>query len=329
MSSNIDRPTRATKSRIAIPLGFWSRYGVPLAWLVLLVFFSLTSDVFLKSDNWINILRQTAVTGIAAIGATIVLISGGIDISQGATIAMAGVVTINTVEKGGWPDGLAIIAGMSVGLVVGLCNGLLVEKVRIPAFIATLGMMLIVRGGAFVYTLGRSTGLSSGNGETLKWIGKGFIGPLPVPVIIMLCLYLVAFIVMRETVWGLRAYAVGSDVNATRLAGVNTQRQRISVYIISGLLSAIAGVVLAGRLTSAAPGTATGIEFDILTAVVLGGTSIYGGRGNVLRTLLGAVFLVTVYNGMLLLNVPTFWQQVAQGFVLLGALALDQLQNRR
>lgn len=185
----------------------------------------------------------------------------------------------------------------------------------------------MIRGVGFVRTEGDSVGLSGDDGELLRWLGKGYIGFVPVPVVLMLVLYAVAAFAMSRTRWGLHTYATGSSERAARIAGVNVTRHRISVYAVAGLASALAGVVLAGRLASANPGLATGAEFDVITAVVLGGTSIYGGRGNVLRTLLGALFLAMLANGLILLNVPTFWQPITVGLVLLAALALDRIRS--
>ncbi len=311
---------------------FWSRFGVPLALLAVVIFFARTSDAFFTSSNIINILRQASVTAIAAVGATLVLIVGGIDISQGAIMALAGITAVAGVQNFGLPDGIAIAIGLAFGALVGLLNGVLAERVRIPAFIATLGTAFVVRGIGFVYTEGRSIGFGRGaeaNGEFVQWLGKGFIGPIPVPVVLMIVLYIVAGIIMRRTVWGMHTYAIGSAERAARVAGLRVPRHRIQVYALAGLLSGLAGIVLAGRLASAAPGLANGAEFDVLTAVVLGGTSIYGGRGTVERTLLGAVFLTTLTNGLILLNIPTFYQQIATGVVLLGALTLDRIQSKQ
>jgi len=317
-----------TSARPGVGGDFWARYGVLLALLVMAGVFIVLSDRFLTEDNLVNILRQSAVTAIAAVGATMVLIAGGIDISQGAIMAFAGLAAVVIIEQMGGPDVVAIVVALAFATLFGLANGVLSEAIRIPAFIATLGTALVIRGVAFVYTEGRSIGLSGDAGELLKWLGRGFIGPLPVPVVLMIILYAIATWVMARTTWGLHTYAVGSAERAARIAGVRVSRHRIEVYAVAGLLSGLAGVVLAGRLASAAPGLATGAEFDILTAVVLGGTSIYGGRGNVLRTLLGAVFLTTMTNGLILLNVPSFYQTITVGVVLLVALSLDRLRSR-
>ncbi len=332
MSSAAPSRPRSSLVEWFVAGNFWSRFGVPLALLVVIVFFTVTSSAFFTSSNIINILRQSAVTAIAAVGATMILIVGGIDISQGAIMALAGITAVAGVQNFGLPDGVAILIGLVFGALVGLLNGLLAERVRIPAFIATLGTAFVVRGIGFVYTEGRSIGFGRGadaSGEFVQWLGKGFIGPIPVPVVLMIVLYVIAGVVMRRTVWGMHTYAIGSAERAARVAGLRVSRHRIQVYVLAGLLSALAGIVLAGRLASAAPGLANGAEFDVLTAVVLGGTSIYGGRGTVERTLLGAVFLTTLTNGLILLNIPTFYQQIATGVVLLGALTLDRIQSKQ
>ena len=303
---------------------FWMAWGLPIAILALFVVFTIASPQFLDQRNLLNVLRQSSVIAIAAAGATLVLIAGGIDISQGAIMAMSGLVMVRTIQELGLPDLLAIAAGLALGAVFGLINGLLSEKVRIPAFIATLATALIFRGLAFVNTQGRDIGLEAGEGEIIRWIGQGYVGPVPVPVILMFVIYFALAIVMSRTVWGMHTYAVGSSERASRIAGLRVSRHRMGVYTVAGLLSGLAGIVLVGRLASVSASTATGAEFDILTAVVLGGTSIYGGRGTVLRTLLGAFMLALLSNGLILLNVPTFYQTVIVGAVLLGALALGR-----
>jgi ribose/xylose/arabinose/galactoside ABC-type transport system permease subunit len=321
----------ATRRRPLFGRNFWGRFGVPLALLAIFVFFTLRTDAFLTEDNIINILRQSAVVAIAAIGTTIVLICGGIDISQGAIMALSGIVVVAGIQNFGLSDGVSFAFGLLFAAFVGLVNGFLSERVRIPAFIATLGTALVVRGIAFVYTEGRSIGFGRGEnitGEVIQWLGKGFIGPIPVPVVLMVLLYIGAAIVMQRSTWGMHTYAIGSSERAARVAGLRVSRHRIQVYVLAGVLSGLAGIVLAGRLASASPGLGSGAEFDILTAVVLGGTSIYGGRGNILRTLLGALFLTTLTNGLILINIPTFYQQISVGLVLLGALTLDRLQSR-
>jgi len=323
----------ATASALGATLGrdFWARYGVPLALVAMIVFFAFMSSAFLTESNVMNILRQSSVLAIAAIGATVVLICAGIDISQGAVMALAGIVTVVLVHTLGVPDGIALVAALAAAAIVGLANGFLSEIIKIPAFIATLGTALVVRGVGFVYTEGRSIGFGRGaasTGDFIQWLGKGFIGPVPVPVVLMVVLYAVAWLVMQRSTWGMHTYAIGSSERAARIAGLRVTRHRIQVYVLAGVMSGLAGVILAGRLGSASPSLGAGVEFDILTAVVLGGTSIYGGKGNIFRTLIGALFLATLTNGLILMNVPTFYQQISVGIVLLAALTLDRLQSR-
>ena len=309
---------------------FWAVYGLPLGLAVLVGFYGWQADNFLTEANIINILRQSSVLAIAAIGATIVLIAAGIDISQGAVMALAGITAVVGAQVFGLPDGLALILALVAAAAVGLVNGILAEIIRIPAFIATLGTGLVVRGIGFVYTEGRSIGFGRGEdaaGQMIQWLGKGFVGPIPVPVVLMVLLYGAAYFIMQRTTWGLHCYAIGSSERAAQVAGLRVTRHRIQVYTLAALLSGLAGVILAGRLGSASPSLGVGAEFDILTAVVLGGTSIYGGKGNILRTLLGAIFLATLTNGLILMNVPTFYQQISVGLVLLAALTLDRLQS--
>ena len=309
---------------------FWAVYGLPLGLAVLVGFYGWQADNFLTETNIINILRQSSVLAIAAIGATIVLIAAGIDISQGAVMALAGITAVVSAQVFGLPDGLSLILALVAAAAVGVVNGILAEIIRIPAFIATLGSGLVVRGLGLVYTEGRSIGFGRGEdaaGQMIQWLGKGFVGPIPVPVVLMVLLYGTAYFIMQRTTWGLHSYAIGSSERAAQVAGLRVTRHRIQVYTIAALLSGLAGVILAGRLGSASPSLGVGAEFDILTAVVLGGTSIYGGKGNILRTLLGAIFLATLTNGLILMNVPTFYQQISVGLVLLAALTLDRLQS--
>ncbi|MEQ1768887.1 MAG: ABC transporter permease [Devosia sp.] len=310
---------------------FWSRYGVPAALLAMVVFFTFQTSAFMTQSNIMNILRQSSVLSIAAIGTTIVLICGGIDISMGAIMALAGIVAVVGAQSMGLPEIVSVLLGLVAAGAVGAVNGLLSERIRIPAFIATLGTSLVVRGISFVYTEGRSIGFGRGDeasGQLIQWFGKGFIGSVPVPVVVMLALYLLAWIVMQRSTWGMHTYAIGSSERAARVAGLKVTSHRIQVYVLAGLLSGLAGVILAGRLGSASPSLGSGVEFDILTAVVLGGTSIYGGKGNIVRTLIGALFLSTLTNGLILMNVPSFYQQISQGLVLLLALTLDRIQTR-
>lgn len=305
---------------------FWPRFGVPLAMALLVVAFTSQSSVFLTWANWRNILLEASIIGIASVGATLVLISGGIDISQGPVIALAGIIAVSFLDAATVPGFVAVGVAVTFGAFVGATNGFLAEWVKIPSFMATLAVGLAIRGIAFVWTGGRPVALPEPGGATLESLGRDFLGPLPIAVVVMLALYVVAALVMSQTVWGYHTYAMGSNPSASRLSGLRVTRQRIQIYTLAGMLSATAGVVLAGRLASANPNVAQGAEFDIITAVVVGGTSIFGGRGNVLRTLMGVLFLVMLTNGLILLDISSFYQRIAVGAILIGALALDRLR---
>jgi ribose/xylose/arabinose/galactoside ABC-type transport system permease subunit len=320
------RLSRSFRDRLREP-DFWPKWGVPLGFIAMCIYFATQSPVFFTVGNFATIFQQASITGIAAIGATIVLLGGNLDISQGSVMAIAGVVAVKLLNSG-VPVFLVIPAALAVGLAAGALISFLVITLRVPSFIASLGAMLSVRGLAFVVTAGISTGLTAGIAPAIVTLGQGRIGEIPVPAILMVVLFLIFALLMTQTVWGVRIAALGSSEDATRLAGVRPAGIVYSTFMVAGALSAVAGLLLVGRLTSAAPQTATGIEFDILTAVVLGGASIYGGKASVLRTLLGAIFVVTLYNGMLLLGVPSFFQMMANGLALVAALALNQFGTR-
>jgi ribose transport system permease protein len=307
----------------------WEKAGMPVIFAAVATFFAFQSDVFLTQRNLFNIGNQASITAIAAIGATFVFISGGIDISQGGVMAFAGLVAVIALNGTGLPDLACLLLALLAGAGFGGANGVLAEIIRIPAFIATLGTALVIRGGAFVWTEGFSVGIDPGRGDTLSWLGQGYVGSVPAPLIIAVCLYVVAAVSLRKTVWGRHTYAIGSNEEAARIAGIHIRRHRIQVYTLAGALSAAAGVVLAARLSSAAPTTATGAEFSVITAVVLGGVSIFGGHGRIFRVLVASIFLATLNDGMVLVNIPTYYQQIVSGGVFLAALALDRIGPSR
>lgn len=301
---------------------------LPAALVLMIVVFAATSTTFFTIDNMFVILRQSAVLGVAAIGGTMILIAGRLDISQGAIIAAAGIVCVSLMQAG-VPAAWAMLAAVALGALLGWGNGLLAEGLKIPGFIATLATALVIRGAALFFTGGQSIAAPTDAGfDLLSWVGVGSIGPVPVSVILVLVAYAIAWFVMRKTAWGMRIYAIGSSARASRTAGIRVRRQAIEIFIVAGALSAVAGILLAGRLGSAAPSNGTGAEFDIFAAVVLGGTSLFGGRGSVMRSLLGIVFLAVLSNGLVILNVSSYVQGIATGVVLIIALGIDRWRAR-
>lgn len=297
---------------------FFQKYGLALSFLILCLGLTLASDRFLTADNLINILRQSAVNGIIAVGMMLVILTRGIDLSVGSTLAFSTIIATDLLRQGTSPI-LAILAAIVVGIIVGGINGLLVSRARIPPFIATLGMMTLVRGLAFSYTEGQPiTGLP----EAFRWLGTGSIGPIPAPVIVMALVFLAGFILLDYTPFGRHIFAYGDNAKAALMTGLPTRRIVLFVYIAAGALSALAGVVLIGRLNSAAPSTGAGYEFDAIAAVVVGGTSFDGGEGSIWGTLLGVLLIAVLNNGLNLLNVPSPVQDVVKGAVIALALLL-------
>lgn len=318
-----DAPTASRRRKVDPTL-----LVLPAALVLMIAVFAVLSTTFFTVDNLFVILRQSAVLGVAAIGATMILIAGRLDISQGAVIAASGIVCVSLMQAG-IPAVLAMLAAVLLGALLGLGNGLLTEGLKIPGFIATLATALVIRGAALLFTGGQSIAAPSIEGfDLLSWVGVGSIGPIPVSVLLVLIAYLVAWFVMRKTAWGMRTYAIGSSARASRTAGLRVRRQAIQIFVVAGALSAVAGVLLAGRLGSGAPSNGTGAEFDIFAAVVLGGTSLFGGRGSVMRSLLGIIFLAVLSNGLVILNVSSYVQGIATGAVLIIALGIDRWRAR-
>ena len=289
------------------------------------VFFTAFSDNFLKSSNLINIARQVSITAVASVGMTMVMITGGIDLSVGALGAMAGVMAAGVF---GATDSLALCigAGLLVGLVVGVANGVVTAKGNIPAFITTLAVMNIIRGVAYIYTGGYPISVRSAQ---FKWMGAGYLGPLPVPVVIMIAVALIGWFVTEHTRFGRQIYALGGNENASLWSGVNVVKVKICVYAINGVLAAASGLVLAGRLASGQPSAGQDLAMDVITASVVGGTSMSGGRGTIPGAMIGAFIIGILNNGMSMLDVGTYYQMVIKGVIILAAVLIDQNSGRK
>lgn len=294
--------------------------GPGLAVLVLGVAMSFLSENFFTVSNILNVLRQISVNAIIACGMTMVILTAGIDLSVGSVLALGSAVTAGLAVGGTHPL-LAMLAGLGVGAAIGFVNGVLVTKGSVPAFVATLGTMAIARGLTLVYTGGRPI---SKLPTVIQKFGTGYLGPIPVPVVLMFVVILLVYIFLRHTPYGRYLYAVGSNPEAARFAGIPVNRVLLTAYLLTGILSALAGMILIGRLNSAQPTAGQAFEMDAIAAVVLGGTSLAGGQGGVGGTFIGALIIGILENGLNLLKVPSFWQQVAKGVVILGAVLLDR-----
>ncbi len=299
-------------------------YGILIAFLLLCVALAVLTPTFLTSGNLLNVGRQVSIVAILAAGQTFVILTAGIDLSVGSVLALAGAVAAGVSASFGWGPG--IVAGLLVGAGAGLLNGLAITLLVVPDFVATLAMLSIARGATLIYTDGQPISAADG---ALRFLGAGTIGPIPVPIVVTLLVFAVAIVVLRSMTFGRYVYATGGNRRAAAFSGIDTNRVRVLVYVISGLLAAIAGVVLTGRLATADPQAGVGYELDAIAAVVLGGTSLFGGEGSVARTLLGALILGVLSNGMNLLDVSPFYQEVVKGVVIVIAVALGNLEQLR
>ncbi len=305
---------------------FWAQYGFPLVFVVIAVVFAISNPRFLTVNNFLLILLQASVTSIAAIGATMVFISGRIDISQGAVMALSAAVSASLYSTLGVSEAVAMVLGVLSGAAVGFTNGLLTEIARIPAFIVTLAALFIVRGAVLMALGGQSVLLPSDGAHILRALGSGRIaGSIPVVTVVALTLFLVFAFVLRRTTWGVHLYAIGSSAESAARAGIRIRRIRITAYSFAGALSAFAGLVLLGRLGAAPSELGVGQEFFIITAVVLGGVSVYGGKGELWRSFMGGVFIAMLANGLVMMNVSAYFQQIVVGSALIIALLFDRI----
>jgi ribose/xylose/arabinose/galactoside ABC-type transport system permease subunit len=304
---------------------FFQSYGLLLSLVLLCVVISLASDRFLKVDNLINVLRQASINGIISIGMMMVILIRGLDLSVGSVLAFATVVAADLLSRGevtGVTPLGAIGIAVLVGGLAGMVNGALVTWVKIPPFIATLGMMTFARGAALQYTGGQPiTGMAE-LGEGIRFLGSAEVAGIPVPILAMGVLYLLAYILLNHVPFGRFIYAMGNNEEAAFLSGLPVKRLKMFVYIVSGALAAFAGIILMGRLNSAQPTAGELFEFDAIAAVVVGGTSFSGGEGTISGTLIGVLIIAVLNNGLNLLSVPSFYQDIASGVVIALALLL-------
>lgn len=303
---------------------FLQRFGLLFVFLLLYLALSLLSDRFNQVSNLVNILRQASIIGIISIGMTLVILTAGIDLSVGSMLALSAVVGADLM-KSRQPVVLAVGMALLVGALLGVINGVIITRGRIPPFIATLGMLTVARGLTLMYTQGQPiTGLP----KEFRFIGAGTIGPLPMPIVIFALACMVIYILLTRTRLGEYIYLLGGNRTAARLVGIPIYRITVLVYALSGFFSALAGLVLIARLDSAQPVIGIGYEFSAIAAVVVGGTSFAGGEGSLLGTILGALLIETLNNGLNLLNVSSLWEQVIKGIVIALALLFYNMLKR-
>ena len=311
------------------------RFQSLIALLLLCLALSIMSDKFLTVSNAWNVMRQISVNICISTGMTLIVLTAGIDLSVGSVLALCGAITAGLLRNGiefpannlflGFTLLGAVIAGILTGSALGAFNGWAITKFKVPPFVATLAMLTIARGLTMLWTQGFPI---SGLGDTFLYFGTGWLLGIPVPVWISGIIVLIAVLITNKTRLGRYIYAIGGNESASKLSGINVNRVKIIVYTIAGALAAIGGILVTSRLDSAQPNAGTSYELDSIAAVVIGGTSLSGGRGTILGTVQGAIIIGVLNNGLVLLNVSPFWQQVVKGFVILLAVIIDKSNSK-
>ena len=319
----------ATRFKNGVVKYFKDNIGIIIALVAMFIFltvFPTTRSTFLTPKNMFNILRQNASNLFLATGMTMVIILGGIDLSVGSVIALSGVVAAGCVVNFGLPEAVGFIAAIAVGAAVGLFNGFIICKTDIPPFIVTLASMNITKGIALVLTGGAPIRCMT---DAFKFPGAGYVGPVPTPVILMFIIFILAALMINKTQLGRHIYAVGGNVQAAKFSGISVQKVKFIVYAYTGVMAGIAGVVIASRLYSGQPTAGDGAEMDAIASVVVGGTSMSGGSGRIGGTLIGVLIIGVLNNGLNLLGVDSNFQYVVKGLVILLAVYVDFLRNKK
>ncbi|MDR1905130.1 MAG: ABC transporter permease, partial [Treponema sp.] len=302
----------------------FKRYGIFLVLIVLMVFFAVSSEAFLAPSNLFNVARQVSMLGIAAVGMTFALLLGGIDLSIGSQITLVNIVSAWLMVKGGINPFMASLLGIMLSTVLGFVNGLAIANLAMPPLIVTLCSMTILEGLAYIASKGIPI---FGFPESFAAIGQGYVGIVPIPVIIMIFILGIGFFILNFTYFGRYFYAVGGNEEASNLSGINVKMVKYLAYTLSGLFAGIAGIVMLSRTNSGQPLAGKGFEFDILTAAVLGGVSVNGGYGKISNVVAGVFIIGVLSNGMVLLDVSQYVQMVTKGLVLFAAVAFDCMQK--
>ncbi len=335
MASNVGEPRGSGLSRDWLN-AFFRKYAIVLILLAMFILMSILSPAFLQPRNLLNVVRQISVIGLIAMGVTMAIITTGIDLSSGSVLAVAAVVAASLAQRPDWaarmypnlpvlPVIIPVAAGLLIGAVCGYINGALIAKSKIPPFIATLGMMTAARGVALLYSNGRPI---SSLTASFNFLGQGEVLGIPFPIIVLIIMAAITQVMLNNTRFGRHVYALGGNEQAARISGVNLDSVKIRVYTYAGLLSGLAGVVLASRISSGQPGLGQGYELDAIASAVIGGTSLAGGIGTVWGTLVGALIIGVLNNGLDLLNVSAYWQMIVKGAIIVAAIIIDERKNR-
>ncbi|KIS03801.1 ABC transporter permease [Paucilactobacillus wasatchensis] len=307
---------------------FYSKLGPLAALLILVIFVSIMNSSFLNVNNLMNLFQQVSVNALIAFGMQFVILTAGIDLSVGSILALSGAFAAQMILMG-MPPLLAFLIGVVMGAIFGAFNGALIAYGKAAPFIVTLATMSVFRGATYVLTNGNPiTGPKMNNSLSFQFLGQGYLFGIPFQVYIMIIFYVIAYLLLHKTTFGRKTYALGGNEKAAFVAGVNTKKLIILIYTIAGFLSAVGGMILTSQLASAQPDAGTGYEMDAIAAVVLGGTSLAGGKGKMFGTLVGALIIGVLNNGMNLLGISSFYQQIVKGIVILTAVLLDRKQSQ-
>nr|WP_321297311.1 ABC transporter permease [uncultured Sphaerochaeta sp.] len=302
------------------------RFAILGVLLVLILFFTLVTDSFLTTGNVLNIARQVSMLGISAVGMTCVILTSGIDLSVGSVMGITNIVGALLMTRYGVPILPAALITLAIACAIGFINGLMVSYVGVPALITTLAMMTLLRGLTYVLCDGLPVW---GLPDSFRTLGQGYLGIIPIPVIIMFIIFIVGWVFLNRVKTGRYIYGLGGNREAVRLAGIRTKRVETGVYVISSFLTGIAGLIMLSRINTGQPKIGTMFEMDVITAVVLGGVSIMGGAGSIFGVLLGVFITGILSNGMILLDISEYYQQIIKGVVLLLAVTFDSLAKRK
>lgn len=303
---------------------FFEKFATLLGLLVVVLIFSILKPKFLDIDNVFNLLRQASINGLLALGMTFVVLTGGIDLSVGSILGASGIFTALVAQNHQIPWFIAVLVGLGVGFVLGSINGLVVAYLKVPAFVATLGMLSVARGITYLASNAQPVpGLS----DSFLEIGGGSVGIIPIPVIILIAVFTICSILLYRCKYGRYIFGVGGNAKAARVSGINVKLTTCSAYMMLGVLSGLAGVVLTSRVSSGLAMAGQNYETDAIAAVVMGGTSLAGGKGRLWGTLIGVLIIAVLNNGLDMLAVSSYWQLIIKGVIIVGAVMIDSLNN--
>jgi ribose/xylose/arabinose/galactoside ABC-type transport system permease subunit len=297
------------------------KYQIFIAFAIICMILSFATPNFFSVQNMVIVLRQISINGILAVGVTFVIIAGGIDLSLGSVIALTGVVAAIFAHPGEYPLVVSLVLAMVTGIIIGAVNGLVITRGKVAPFIVTLGMMTIARGSALLVSNGRPV---SNLSKSFNFIGGGDILSIPVPIIIFVIVIVLASVVLKYTTTGRYIYAVGGNEHAATASGIHVNAVKLFTYVVCSGLAALAGIILASRITTGQPNAGVAYELDAIAAVVIGGTSLSGGIGTIIGTVLGALIIGVINNGLDLLNITSYYQQIIKGVIIVGAVLIDR-----